>query len=79
MTEQSTGRACVAHQTASAKLVYQIMKHERRASQSRLITETGLDRSTVRRAVDALESCDVLEEAVDLSDARKRVYFHTSE
>lgn len=79
MTERATGRACVAHQTASAKLVYQVIKHEQRASQSRLIAETGLDRSTVRRAVDALVSCDVLEEQVDLSDARKRVYFHTGE
>lgn len=79
MTERETGRACVAHQTASAKLVYQIIKHEQRASQSKLIAETSLDRSTVRRAVDALESCDVLEAHVDLSDPRKRIYFYIGE
>ncbi|WP_129114231.1 MarR family transcriptional regulator [Halegenticoccus tardaugens] len=71
---EAAGRACVARQSVSARLVYTVLKHERALSQSALIEESGLSRDSVRRAVDELRACDVVEERPCLTDARRRTY-----
>jgi len=73
-TETATGRDCVATSTASAKLCYTVLCHEGPHTQSELVAETGLDRKTVGRAVSLLVDCDVVQETVDPTDARRKRY-----
>lgn len=74
MTATSEKRACVADTTVSAKLVYTVLCHEGPHTQSALAAKTGLDRKTVQRSISTLAACDVVDEHVDPTDARRRRY-----
>jgi DNA-binding MarR family transcriptional regulator len=58
----------------SAKFVHFVLEHEPDLTQVELVERTRLSARTVRSAVADLKSAGVVDEAVCLRDARKRVY-----
>jgi predicted transcriptional regulator len=70
----TTGRACVAGSTASAKLLYTVLCHEGSQTQSELVAKTGLNRETIQRSVSILVDCAVVAESTDVTDARRKRY-----
>lgn len=58
----------------SAKLVYTVLVHEGTLTQQELIDETTLPPRTTRDALTRLLEINAIDERIDLSDARKRLY-----
>ena len=58
----------------SAKFVHYVLEQEPEMTQVQLAERTRLSARTVRNAVSELKEAGVVDEAVCLRDARKRVY-----
>ncbi len=58
----------------SAKLVYKTLEYEGPLTQGQLATRSLLPSRTVRYALSTLEDERLIEEAIHLQDARKRLY-----
>ncbi|MFC7229844.1 winged helix-turn-helix transcriptional regulator [Salinirubellus salinus] len=63
----------------SAKFVHFVLEREPDLTQVELVERTRLSARTVRSAVADLKNADIVDEAVCLRDARKRVYSLTDQ
>lgn len=63
----------------SAKLVHFVLNRDDERTQTQLVDETALSARTVRTALGRLEDAGLVDEAICLRDARKRVYSLTDD
>ena len=74
-SESSTElRDAIQELPPSAKLVAIILNHEGTLSQQEISVESLLPERTVRSGLDELQKVDVVQSAISLRDARKRLY-----